>query len=763
MRAIPFQTGFVACPARIALVQSHSALLLNAFRQLSQILAAELVQETNHSHDLTVKVPVPGVLRRIGNYELLHALGQGGMGIVYAARDLTTGQSVAVKILLPRNSKDEQFRKRFLREARAGAMLRGLHIVPVIGMFEEGDTLYLVMERIAGGSLQAWLELHPTREVDWIVSIARQIARGLAVAHVAGVIHRDIKPSNILLDEDGQTAWIADFGLAMLSHGSDNLTTTGRPLGTPNYMSPEQVRGETTDHRTDLFSLGCVIYAMVAGESPFHSETMATTTWRIIETSPQPLNKLDARIPRGLARIVDRLLKKEPASRFSSAEEVDQELSRCLDPELEALEPDLEVTQVFSDDRQSEPPQPRPARRLWGRFAVAATAVILVGSFVGRLAFFPPPPPPATELQSVASPLPAVIAAAIPDSIDEAPRAPRTWTVSSDGTADFDSLRGALKRAGPGDEIRVLDNAGYEGPIVIDEPVRLRGVRLISPRHATINASNPNGRLASLIILGTRDVVVEGFSINGGHEHHAVYLSGDVAGTTLQDLTIAQPPDATWANLMLARECRGTEAAPLTIRLCRFATAKFGIFAGREDTLTAVEANSVLIDGNEFVGDGTHIELAHAARNVRIEHNVFRNGDAIHLRLPAAAGSGGFNVCNNTFFEVRHWLQLEPAEADFDGKAGNNLLVALSGTAWTPDFERRAGRWRFFNNIYEDNSAPEQTLASPLGQTVRDALLESRSPGEPGFLRPMAASPAATGGAGDGLPSYVGARAPGTH
>ncbi len=721
------------------------------------------MQETNHAHDLTVKVPAPGVVRRIGNYELLHALGQGGMGVVYAGRDLTTGQSVAVKILLPRNAKDEQFRKRFLREARAGALLRGPHIVPVIGMFEDGDTLYLVMERIAGGSLQAWLELHPMREVDWIVSIARQIARGLAVAHVAGVIHRDIKPSNILLDEDGQTAWIADFGLAMLSHGSDNLTTTGRPLGTPNYMSPEQIRGETTDHRTDLFSLGCVIYAMVAGESPFHSETMATTTWRIIQTSPQPLNKLDARVPRGLARIVDKLLKKEPASRFSSAEEVDQELGRCLDPELEALEPDLEATQVFSDDRHSDPPQPQATSGAWGRIALAAIAASLMGAFIVRPAFLPSPPHADEEPLGVSSVLPVAGMSAAPGPHDAGPRAPRTWTVASDGTADFDSLRGALKNAGPGDEIRVLDNAGYEGPIIIDEPVRLRGVRLISPQHATINASNPNGRFGSLIIMGTRDVFVEGFFVNGGAEHHAVYLSGDLAGTTLQDLTIAQPPGATWANLMLARECRGIAEAPLTIRLCRFATGKYGIFSGREDTPTAVEADQVLIDGNEFFGDGTHIELAHAARNVRIEHNVFRNGDAIHLRLPAAAGSGGFSICNNSFFEVRHWLQFGPADAEFDGKVGNNLLVAVSGPPWTPDFDRRSGKWRFFNNICEDGNAADPTLASPLGLIVRDALLESRSPGEPGFLRPHATSPAASGGAGDGLPSYVGARAPDTH
>ncbi len=137
----------------------------------------------------------------IGEYQLHEKLGQGGMGAVYAATEIESGKSVAVKILLPRNTRDDHFRKRFLREAQAGSMLRGPHIVPVHGLFEDGERLCLVMERIPGGNLQQWIALHPVREVDWIVSIGRQICRGLAQAHASGVVHRDIKPSNILLDK----------------------------------------------------------------------------------------------------------------------------------------------------------------------------------------------------------------------------------------------------------------------------------------------------------------------------------------------------------------------------------------------------------------------------------------------------------------------------------------------------------------------------------------------------------------------------------
>lgn len=264
----------------------------------------------------------PNVPSRVGDFTIHEPLGQGGMGTVYAATQISTGQEVAIKILLPKNSDDEQVRQRFLREARALKLLKGPHVVPIITMIENENSLYLVMQRIRGGNLRDWLNKHKRRDITWIISIARQIAMGLATAHAAGIFHRDIKPSNILLDEDASTAYIGDFGLAFLSNLPDGLTSTGRPLGTPNYMSPEQVRGQPTDHRSDLFSLGCLIYAMVSGDSPFIAPSIATITWRIVEFEPASLHSVDPRVTPFLSQIVSRLLQKDPAARYSSADEV---------------------------------------------------------------------------------------------------------------------------------------------------------------------------------------------------------------------------------------------------------------------------------------------------------------------------------------------------------------------------------------------------------------------------------------------------------
>lgn len=718
-------------------------------------MAKDPSRDTNQSADQTSRLPVDDSKTKIGNYELQQQLGHGGMGAVYAATELASGRPVAVKVLLPKNSQDEQFRKRFLREARAGALLNGPHIVPVIGMLEESGTLYLVMQRIQGGNLQHWLRHHPNCDIDWIISISRQIAQGLAFAHAAGVIHRDIKPSNILLSDDGKTAYIADFGLAMLSQSPDGLTTTGKPLGTPNYMSPEQIRGQGIDHRTDLFSLGCVMYAMVTGESPFSADTIAATTWRIMQYSPPSLDRVDPRVPRFLSQIVTRLLKNDPNERYSSAQEVDEALSQ-------KRESDPDETQIHSD-QNSLVIVPRPSRSssigmvalsvFTGVIVAVVLTWVLVNSWPSGVAEVPAKPPPGSNVGMPSTPQ------VPPTTSGTATRAERTWTVSADGPADFRSVRSALVEAGPGDEIKVLDSATYDGPVLIDEPVRLRGIRLTSPLHATLRMSAPAGRLATLTVLGTRDVFIEGFNVEGGYEHHGVYFNGDVAGCSLSGVAVTQLPNAAWANLMLARECRGTAEDPLIIRGCRFPTAKYGIFTGREDTPDAMEAAHLIVDGNEFHGDGTHLEMAHSARHVRIQNNVFRNGNGIRLRLPAPVASGDFTICNNTFFEVNNWLQLEPALAEFDGKAANNLLIALRGPSWPPQLERFT-RWKFFNNVVEIPDQTEESLFMPFGQSIRDARLVSRLPGEPGFLRPAPASLAAKAGSGDTMPVHVGAKAP---
>jgi serine/threonine protein kinase len=675
------------------------------------------------------------------------------MGAVYAATEIETGNSVALKILLPRNTRDDLFRRRFLREAKAGSMLSGPHIVPVFGMFEDGERLCLVMERIPGGNLQQWIARHPVRDIDWIVSIGRQICCGLIQAHASGVVHRDIKPSNILLDKPGDTAFISDFGLAMLSQQAEQLTTAGRPLGTPAYMSPEQVKGLPTDHRTDLFSLGVLIHALVTGESPFMADTLAATVWNVTTLIPTPLDKVDSRVPRHLARTVDRLLCKDPKERFDSAEEVE----RALAGEL-AL--DLTHTQILSNapagwellsTRQDR--KPGLLRGMIGLIVAGSLGLVLLVVFR--------PPRGQTDVVPPVAPLLSPGDSSPREPVPEAsPPMGRKWTVATGGEADFHTLKDALDQAGPGDEIQVLDDAVHEGPFTINEPVRLRGVRLIATRGAKLRAPNPRGRLATLSIVGTRDVVVQGFDLEGGVEHHALYLAGDVAGGLLLNNSLHQSEESGWAAIMVARECRGTPESPLIIRLCYIHAAKFGVYVGREDTLDAVEADHLHLDGNEFSGSATHVRLTHAVGTCRITHNVFRGGEGLSLRLLSAPGQGPIELGNNTFLGCKFWLDPETAGSVTRGEAAANLILASEEPAWGPAFEALSGNWTFTHNVFEDPDLNSSEELFSAGLRMREVSIASRDPADPRFLRPMAGSRVATFAVGNRIPEYIGARAP---
>ena len=703
-------------------------------------------RDTRLDDNPTPYLLTPNVPSRVGDIAIHEPLGQGGMGTVYAATQISTGQEVAVKILLPKNSEDEQVRRRFLREARALELLKGPHIVPIISMIENENSLYLVMQRIRGCNLRDWLNKHKKREITWVISIARQIAMGLATAHAAGIVHRDIKPSNILLSEDGNTAYIGDFGLALLSNLPDGLTTTGRPLGTPNYMSPEQVRGQPTDHRSDLFSLGCLIYAMVSGESPFIAPSIATITWRIVEVDPASLHSVDPRVTPFLSQIVSRLLQKDPAARYSSADEVVEALGKCLeiDPDATYEYSGVPIAPLSTHDTpQAVRRRRRPLRAValvMSLLAVVATALLAM-----NLPKSPLPTPAPDDSEVVPDPSQAAVEMAL--------------TVAQDGTAKFKSISAALKAAGPGDEISVLDDATYVETITIDEPERLKGLKLVSSKRATLAAPDDSRHLGTLIVKQTRDVVIEGFTVRGGTNTHAIYVEGDVAGVQLRDLVITQPSGTKWANVMLARKCAGTAEAPFTIRACRIATGKYGLFSGRDDIPDAMEARHVWLDGNEFYGDGTHCEFAHSARDITIEFNVFRGGDGIVLRLPASAESGNFRITNNSFFETRNWLQLEPASASLNGQAMNNLLIGQRGPVWTQQLQDFASRFQFSHNLVETQ---DQINLQQFGTCIRDAKLCSRLPDHDGFLHPLRDSPVATGGVGDGLPMYAGARTPRT-
>ncbi len=243
----------------------------------------------------------PEMLGRIGRYDVERLIGSGGMGVVFKAYDTELNRPVAVKLLAPYLAGSGSARNRFAREARAAAAVVDDHVVPIHNVETDNEHPFLVMKFIAGGSLQQRIDREGPLELCEVLRIGMHAAKGLAAAHAQGLIHRDVKPSNILLDEGVDRALLTDFGLARATDDA-SLTRSGFHPGTPHYMSPEQVRGEAIDARSDLFGLGCVIYAMCTGHPPFRSETSYAVLRRITDDTPRPIRETNASVPQWLIR-----------------------------------------------------------------------------------------------------------------------------------------------------------------------------------------------------------------------------------------------------------------------------------------------------------------------------------------------------------------------------------------------------------------------------------------------------------------------------
>src|SRR5271157_2858906 len=262
---------------------------------------------------------------RFGRYEILAELGRGAMGVVYKARDPKINRVVAVKtISLAGQSPQEEreYRERFFREAEAAGRLSHPGIVTIFDLGEEPETRapYIVMEFVGGQPLDKLLSRDDhTLSVEMALQLTSELAEALDCAHAQGVIHRDLKPANILMTEDGH-AKIADFGVAKLNLA--NHTHAGRVLGTPAYMSPEQLNGEAVDGRSDLFSLGVILYTLVTGHRPFQGNSAITVSFKVVHRDPVPATLLNTELPPGLDYIISRAMAKDPAERYQRGMEM---------------------------------------------------------------------------------------------------------------------------------------------------------------------------------------------------------------------------------------------------------------------------------------------------------------------------------------------------------------------------------------------------------------------------------------------------------
>ncbi|MFO0801666.1 MAG: protein kinase [Gemmataceae bacterium] len=270
----------------------------------------------------------PDSLGRLAHYEVLEVLGRGGFGIVFRAFDEKLQRVVAVKMLRPSLAATSPARKRFLREAHSSGAVRHDNVVQVHAV-EESPLPFLVMEFVPGESLQQKLDRSGPLAAAEVVRIGRQIAEGLAAAHDKGLVHRDIKPANVLMDGGAAgRVKITDFGLARAADDA-SLSQSGIVAGTPLYMAPEQARGDSLDHRADLFSLGSVLYALLTGRPPFRAESALAVLKRVVEDNPRPIRDVIPEVPEWLCRIVEKLHAKDRGDRYQTARELAEVLADC--------------------------------------------------------------------------------------------------------------------------------------------------------------------------------------------------------------------------------------------------------------------------------------------------------------------------------------------------------------------------------------------------------------------------------------------------
>jgi serine/threonine protein kinase/predicted ATPase len=289
----------------------------------------------------------PDEIGWLAHYRVLKVLGEGGMGIVLLAEDTQLERQVALKVIKAEYSQDAEVQQRFLREARAMAQVKSDHVITIHHVGQHNNVGYIAMELLEGGSLDSFLGREPGIPLTETLRIGREIAQALVAAHARGLIHRDIKPENVWIEAPSGRVKLLDFGLARPQKVNVKLTSTGIIIGTPAYMSPEQARAENIDGRSDLFSLGCLLYELIAGRPPFFGETVMAILLALAGETPLPPSHYNIESPAALDDLILKLLAKQPADRPQSADQVIKQ--------LEAIEGTLPRSILFGRDAGVRP------------------------------------------------------------------------------------------------------------------------------------------------------------------------------------------------------------------------------------------------------------------------------------------------------------------------------------------------------------------------------------------------------------------------
>jgi serine/threonine-protein kinase len=319
---------------------------------------------------------------QLGEFRVLRRLGAGGMAQVYLAEQTSLKRNVAIKVMRPDFGDEDTYRKRFEQEATAAAGLNHQNIVQVYAVGEVDGLQYIAQEYVHGLNLVEYLKKRKPPSAHLAIHLMKHVSAALFAAHQAGIVHRDIKPENIMVTRK-MVAKVTDFGLAQLTQGGErvNLTQVGVTMGTPLYMSPEQINDANVDHRADLYSLGVTFYHLLAGEPPFRANTAVALAYKHLNEEPPPLSNSRPDLPPSLIDLIHRLMSKDPAQRFESA--------RTVQAELKRIEKSGELSQSWSASQEAEEQSevspwwhiPKPNLK---KFSIACVIVFLLAASVGR-------------------------------------------------------------------------------------------------------------------------------------------------------------------------------------------------------------------------------------------------------------------------------------------------------------------------------------------------------------------------------------------
>jgi len=767
----------------------------------SEVPRPEIAQE---HYDFLSPAEGPGELGRLGGYRVLKVLGAGGMGVVFEAEDPQLKRLVALKVMKPALAASDSARQRFLREAQATAALEHDHIVAIYQVGQDRGAPFLAMPLLKGETLEYRLrhlesagceppvDSEPVRAkqgadaprsprqiaLSETLRIGREMAAGLAAAHQRGLVHRDIKPANVWLEGTRGRVKLLDFGLARAQAGADGadtaqLTQEGGILGTPAYMSPEQAKGQPVDARSDLFSLGCVLYRLATGQPAFKGADSVSTLVAITTAKPKPPREHNRDLPASFSDLIMVLLAKDRDERPASAQAV-----------VEAIEA------IEGENREQGTGNRGGRRRTW--MIAGAAALLLAGIVVivrnrsgEEIARVQVPQGGSAETrenddtkpsggqsqetegkgQATAEKIPPPTQVAEPLPLAEWFKGRTVLTVAQDGGGQFKSIQAALDALQPGQVIKVLDSGPYRETLYAQLPPN---TGLVSDQQTVIEIGDPRPRGNNDYPGGGHALFnADGFRISGivfGDEQADKLTAGQFIVTLLNPSGVVV--ERCWLRCRRKEPWRAaldvawwggeTLAAPCFIREC--------LFDGELVVLSSDAQRrrpTIVVERNWFRKADLHRHIW-IGRNPRavVRHNVFDGILDRALWITNTTGTEGIEIYNNTIPSAC----LEAAENVETQKVTifNNLLgsnTAFAGEA-TEELPRAIAGWQVGRNQYATVSDHGHFPKRPSDLFGEFGFI-STDPSDPNYRRLRPESPTATSGVGGAWPSYIGALPPG--